>query len=265
MAARLAAQDRTIELIGPGDPAPFELVNPTGRAPMVLLCDHASNTIPAALGTLGLDRARLNEHIAWDIGAAVVARRLSARFDAPLVLSGYSRLVIDCNRQLGDPTSIAAISDGVDVPGNEGVAADEAHARADACFHPYHGAIRDLLAAHAADREQTAVVPIHSFTPVFGGFRRPWQIGVLWDQDGRLAVPFMDALEARGDIAVGDNEPYSARENFGYSIEEHGARAGRPHMIVEIRQDLIEDEAGCARWSDVVAGALDAALASLEQ
>lgn len=265
MATGLARQERAGALIGPGEPAPFEVVNADGRAPLVLLCDHASNVIPASLGTLGLDPGRLAEHIAWDIGAADVARRLAARFDAPLVLCGYSRLVIDCNRQLDDPTSIAAISDGVVIPGNEGVSPEQARARADACFHPYHDTVRDLLAAHAGDREQTAIVPIHSFTPVFGGFPRPWQIGVLWAEDGRLAVPFMDALEARGDVAVGDNEPYSARENFGYSIEEHGARAGRPHMIVEIRQDLIEDDAGCARWTGIVAGALDAAIGSLEQ
>jgi predicted N-formylglutamate amidohydrolase len=276
MAARLAAQNKTIGdratgdgatgLIGPGDPAPYEIVNAAGRgAPLVLLCDHASNAIPAALDGLGLDAARRREHIAWDIGAAEVARRLSVHFDAPLILSGYSRLVIDCNRQLHDPTSIAAVSDGVPVPGNAGIGADDARARAEACFHPYHDAIRDLMAAHAGDREQTAIVPIHSFTPLFGGFERPWQIGVLWDQDGRLAVPFMDALEARGDVVVGNNEPYSARENFGYSIEEHGARAGRPHMIVEIRQDLIEDSAGCERWTGIVADALDVAIGSLEQ
>jgi predicted N-formylglutamate amidohydrolase len=265
MAAGLATRDRAIDLIGPADPAPFEIVNAGGRAPLVLLCDHASNAIPAVLDSLGLPPERLREHIAWDIGAADVARRLAERFDAPLVLSGYSRLVIDCNRQLHDPTSIAAISDGVPVPGNEGVTVEDARARAEACFHPYHAAIGDLLAGRADEREQTAVVPIHSFTPVFGGFRRPWQIGVLWDRDGRLAVPFMDALEGRGDVAVGDNEPYSARENFGYSIEEHGARAGRPHMIVEIRQDLIADAAGRDRWAGIVADALETAIGSLEQ
>ncbi len=266
MAAQLAKRDTASGLLGAGDPAPFEIVNAGGRgAPLVLLCDHASNAIPAALGTLGLDAAQLAEHIAWDIGAAEVARRLSALFDVPLVLSGYSRLVIDCNRQLHDPTSIAAVSDTVAVPGNTEVSAQEAQARADACFHPYHGAIREVLTARAGEREQTAIVPIHSFTPVFGGFQRPWQIGVLWDEDGRLAVPFMDALEGRGDVTVGDNEPYSARENFGYSIEEHGAREGRPHMIVEIRQDLIAAADGCERWAAIVAEALGAALASLEQ
>lgn len=266
MAARLAEQDTANGLLGAGDPAPFEIVNAGGRgAPLVLLCDHACNAIPAALGTLGLGPEQLAEHIAWDIGAAAVARRLSALFDVPLVLSGYSRLVIDCNRQLHDPTSIAAVSDAVAVPGNTDVSAHEARARADACFHPYHGAIRDVLASRAGEREQIALVPIHSFTPVFGGFRRPWEIGVLWDEDGRLAVPFIDALEARGDVSVGDNEPYSARENFGYSIEEHGARERRPHMIVEIRQDLIADADGCETWSGIVAEALGSALGSLEQ
>ena len=249
-------------LLGPADPPPFTVANAGGGGRVLFVCDHASNRIPAALGTLGLDGDRLQEHIAWDIGAAAVADILSARFDAPLVKSGYSRLVIDCNRGPSDATSIPAVSDGVPIPGNRNLDDSSAAARARRIFSPYHAGIERLLDS-ARDPPFHAFVSVHSFTPVFGGRPRPWQVSALWNRDGRLALPFMAALAARGDVAVGDNQPYSARNNFGYTVHRHGELRDLAHLLVEIRQDLIADGAGAAYWAAIVGDALAAAFDSL--
>lgn len=248
-------------LLGPGDPPPFTVVNPDGRSPVVLVCDHASNAIPAALRQLGLGPAELSQHIAWDIGAAGIARLLAARLDAPAVLAGYSRLVIDCNRAPGDPTSIAEVSDGIFIPGNRNLDDSAAEARLDEVFWPYHHAITRMLAHRwrHGHGHAPALVAIHSFTPVMNGFRRPWQLGVLWNRDPRLAGPVIAGFRAVPDLCVGDNEPYSGRE-VGFTMDTHGGVAGLPHVEVEIRQDLIADEEGVERWAMVVGDVLAAAL-----
>ncbi len=250
-------------LLGPADPPPFSVANAGGRGRALFVCDHASNRMPAALGTLGLAGDRLQEHIAWDIGAAAVADILSGRFDAPLVKSGYSRLVIDCNRDLADETSIPHMSDMVPIPGNRTLAGAEAAARAGQIMLPYHAEIERLL-DEERDPPLRAFVSVHSFTPVFDGRPRPWQVSALWNRDGRLALPFMAALAARGDVTVGDNQPYSARNNFGYTVHRHGELRGLPHLLVEIRQDLIADGEGVIRWAAIVGDALAAAFDSLQ-
>jgi predicted N-formylglutamate amidohydrolase len=250
-------------LLGPTDPAPVEFARLEGQVRAILICDHASNAIPVALDELGLGPDILEDHIGWDIGAAALARRLSDRFVAPLVLSGFSRLVIDCNRQLDDPSSIVLSSDGNAIPGNLDLQAVEAARRAEACFHPYHDAIEKLIDRKMAEGRDPVVLSIHSFTPVFGGFERPWHIGVLWNQDGRLALPFMDALDRYEDVVVGDNQPYSARENFGYSIEAHGENRNLPHLLIEVRQDLIQSESGLDHWAGIVGDGIDHALETL--
>lgn len=254
--------DRTLALLGPADPPPFTVANAGGRGRALFVCDHASNRVPAALGTLGLAGDRLQEHIAWDIGAAAVADILSDRFDAPLVKSGYSRLVIDCNRNLTDETSIPEVSDGVAIPGNRDLGPAAAEARAFQLLTPYHTEIERLLDLER-DPPCHAFVSVHSFTPVFDGRSRPWQVAALWNLDGRLALPFMAALAARGDVTVGDNQPYSARHNFGHTVRRHGELRDLPHLLVEIRQDLIADAQGVIRWAAIVGDALGAAFDSL--
>ncbi|CDH43624.1 N-formylglutamate amidohydrolase [Candidatus Contendibacter odensensis] len=248
-------------LLGHADPPPFTLFNPNGRTPVVLVCDHASNTIPAQLQQLGLGPVELAQHIAWDIGAAAVARRLAVRLDAPAVLAGYSRLVIDGNRPPGDPTSIAEISDGIVIPGNRDLDDAHADARLNEVFWPYHHAITQTLAHHWRHDQghAPALIAIHSFTPVMNGFQRPWHLGVLWNRDPRLAAPLLAHLRADLKLCVGDNEPYSGRE-VGFTMDTHGAAAGLPHVELEIRQDLIADEAGGERWAGVVGDALEAVL-----
>ena len=248
-------------LLGPGDPPPFTLFNPEGQAPMVLVCDHASNAIPTAFGQLGLGPAELAQHVAWDIGAAQVARLLAARLDAPTVLGGYSRLVVDCNRAPGDPTSIVEVSDGIVIPGNRNLDDAQADARVNAVFWPYHHAITQALAhrwRHGHGRAP-ALIAIHSFTPLMNDFPRPWHLGVLWNRDPRLAEPLIARFQAHVELCVGDNEPYSGRE-VGFTMDTHGGAAGLPHVEVEIRQDLIADHAGCERWAVVVGETLKVVL-----
>jgi predicted N-formylglutamate amidohydrolase len=249
-------------LLGPDDPPPFEILHPERRAPLLIICDHASRAMPRALGQLGLDETLLMRHIGWDIGAAAVTRRLAALLDAPAVLCGYSRLVIDCNRGLGDPTSIPEESDGVAVPGNVGLTPAARVARVEGIFRPYHAAIEAQLAAFAERGIVPVVFSVHSFTPVMNGFARPWHVGVLWDKDPRVPVPLIAELAAADPRRiVGDNEPYSAREPSGYSIRTHAEPAGLPHAAVEIRQDLIDTPSGAAQWADILAAGLAAILA----
>ncbi len=254
--------DPAAPLLDADEPPPFTIVNPAGPAPLVFTGDHAGNRFPRACGTLGLPAPRLGEHIAWDIGAAEVARLLAARFDAPLVLSAYSRLVIDCNRTLDDPSSIAAESDGVDIPGNRGLDPAERRRRAEALFFPYHDAIAAIVAAKERAGRAPALISIHSFTPVYQAAARPWQVAVLWNEDDRLAAPALAAFRRDRTLVVGDNEPYSGRDGVGYTIVEHAEKAGRLHILFEVRQDLIATPAGAGRWAGIVGDALAEACAA---
>lgn len=248
-------------LIGSDDPSPFETINVDGQANVVLLCDHASNKIPSSLASLGLSSEDLCRHIAWDSGAAEVTRILSRRLDAPAVLSGYSRLVIDCNRKLGHETSIPAVSDGAVIPGNQKISATEIAHRVEAIFHPYHHGIEAVIDKVQARGIPPAIIAIHSFTPEMDNVARPWHISVLWDKDPRVSVPLLADLRARGDIVVGDNEPYSGREHYGYTAEVHATAAGLPNALIEIREDQIRDEPGIKRYADILGDALATVLA----
>lgn len=248
-------------LLAPDEAPAVETVNPGGKGEFLLCCDHASRRVPRALGDLGLPPAAFDRHIAWDIGAADVARSLAHRFDAPLVMSGYSRLVIDLNRRLEDPTSIPEVSDGTLVPANRALATQERRRRHDALFRPYHKALDAALAELSRQVAVPAIVSIHSCTPVFKGFERPWHIGVLWNRDGRLARPLMARLAAHGDVNVGDNQPYSARDGHGYTMSAHAETPGLPHVLLEVRQDLIDTHRGAEHWAAILAEALGPLLA----
>lgn len=247
-------------LLGPADPPVFTWVNEQGRAPLLLLCDHASNAVPASLDRLGLPAPAMGQHIAYDVGAGPITRMLSARFDAPALLSGFSRLVIDLNRALDDPTSVPEISDGVVVPGNRNLDEAAVARRVDALFTPYHDAVGAALDRFAAAGRVPAVVSIHSFTPVMHGLERPWHIGVLWDRDPRVAVKLIEGLRADGRFVVGDNEPYSGRRAQG-TIDRHAASRGIPHALIEFRQDLIAEPDGQAEWATRLGDALAPILA----
>lgn len=252
--------DALSELLTAADRPPVEAVNADGKAPVLITCDHASRRVPKSLRNLGLDAASLELHIGWDIGAAEVSRGLARGLDAPAILAGYSRLVIDCNRDLDDPTSMPAVSDGVPVPGNRDLSPVAQAQRVEALFRPYHRAIETALDGFAARGVHPAVLSIHSFTPVMNGFQRPWHVGILWDKDPRMAVPALAALRREAGLVVGDNEPYSAREPAGYTVRTHAEKRGLPHLNVELRQDLIATDAGTAEWAARLARVLTSIL-----
>ena len=237
----------TVALLGSDEPLPVDLLNADGRSSAVLVCDHASNRVPRQLGSLGLDAVQLADHIGWDPGAADVARQLSTLLDAPLVLSGYSRLVIDCNRPLRSAGSIAEESDGVPVPGNRGLSPRDRERRVTALFQPYHDAIDRLLDARA--RRPSLLLSIHSFTPVLNGRPRPWHIGISHWRDRRLAALMLGVLARSGEFTVGDNAPYPIDEDIDYTIPVHGEGRGLPSVMIEIRQDGIRTAAGATAWA----------------
>jgi predicted N-formylglutamate amidohydrolase len=239
--------ETTVSLLAPAEPSAFEIVNVHGRGSAVLVCDHASNRVPRRLGTLGLDPVQLADHIGWDPGAAEVARRLSVHLDAPLVLSGYSRLVIDCNRPLRSAESIAQQSAGVPVPGNRGLRRQDRDLRINTLFQPYHRAIDTLLDDRS--RRPSLLLSIHSFTPVLNGQRRPWHIGISHGRNRELATLLRTALARSGNLSIGDNEPYPIEDDVDYTIPVHGEARGLPSAMIEIRQDGIRTAAGAAAWA----------------
>jgi predicted N-formylglutamate amidohydrolase len=238
-------------LLAPDEPSPFELVNPNGRAQAVLVCDHASNRVPRALAALGLTAEQLGRHIAWDLGAAAVARGLADRLDAPLLLGGYSRLVIDLNRPLASPESIAERSDGVPVPGNRDLAAGARAARVATLFAPYHREIARVL--DARDGRPTLLYSIHSFTPLLDGEKRPWHLGVACGRDPRLARAMHRALDATAGLCIGYNQPYDVDDVHDYTLPTHGEGRGIPHVMIELRQDGLVRAADIAAWVDRLA------------
>ncbi len=234
-------------LLGRDEPPACEVIRPAGAGTAFLVCDHASNRVPRSLGTLGLEAAQLVDHIGWDPGAADVARRLSDHLDAPLVLSGYSRLAVDCNRPLDSRESIAEQTDGVSVPGNLALMPRDRAARVMGLFRPYHAAITQLLDRRAG--RPSLLLSIHSFTPELAGRRRPWHIAISYRRDRRLAALMLDALKADASLVVGDNEPYSVDDETDYTIPVHGEARGLPHVLIEIRQDGIATPADAAAWA----------------
>lgn len=262
---RVSGRPRGSEpLLAPDEPPPSQTVNVHGKSGIVITCDHASNAVPRRLGCLGLDAKSLQRHIGWDIGSAEVAVRLARQFDAPAVLSGYSRLVIDCNRPLGSETSIPEHSDGTPIPGNIGLSPGDALLRATDLFLPYHKAIETALERVRQAGATPVLIAVHSFTAKLnGGPARPWHFGVLWDEDARLAGPLIAALGKHDGIVVGDNEPYSARDHMDFSQGFHAASRAIPSALVEVRDDLISDPAGVATYTDILGDALENAFEQL--
>ncbi len=222
----------------------YEVVNPDGVAPLLLSCDHAENYLPDHLHGLGLDPHHLTRHIAYDIGAKQVASLLSSMFSAPLISANYSRLVIDLNRHLDDPTLIVTHADGVVIPGNQQLSADERNQRIEKYFNPYHNQYSDMVTSLKSTHQRPVILSIHSFTPTLNGFQRPWDFGVLWDRDEFLARQLIDNLSKIPDRVVGDNQPYHANDPRGYAQVEHAEGRNVELALLEIRQDLITDPAG---------------------
>jgi len=240
----------------------YEAHNEAAPAKLLFLCDHASNRVPAELDNLGLAPDDFQRHIAYDIGAAKLTRALADLAAAPAVIARWSRLVVDLNRGADDPTVVMRLSDGRVIPANRDLDAAAVKERIRRYHAPYHAAIAEKIAAARAQGKVPILVSMHSFTPQWRGRARPWHVGVLWDKDGRLALPLLERLRAEGDIVVGDNEPYSgALEND--ALYRHGTMNGLPHVLIEVRQDLIADDDGVKRWASRLSEILRDAIAEM--
>jgi len=247
-------------LIGPGDPPPFMTYNDHGKAPVLLVADHASPYFPAAMNQLGLADWVLEQHVAWDVGVDELARCLADELDAQAVLAGFSRLIVDPNRNPDDPTAYPAVSDGIAIPGNIDLDEKQKALRVQSFFKPYHDAITTRLDQFASRGIVPAMIAVHTCSPVFDRVVRPWHIGIMWDKDPRIPVPLMKYLEQKDEICYGDNEPYSGRHPHDFTIDYHAEPAGLPHVGFEVRQDLVSDHKGARKWAGILAEALKAIL-----
>jgi len=227
--------------------------NTDGRSPFLFTCDHYGRLIPSPLGDLGLPESELLRHIAWDIGIAGVAEGLADQLGAHLVAQRYSRLVIDCNRPPHVASAIPLISEATTISGNEGLSREEVELRRAQIFDPYHQRIEDVIDARAHRGLPTILVSLHSFTPVYAGIARPWHIGTLYHRDKVLPRLLLKHLRGEADLVVGDNEPYAVSDATDYTIPVHGETRGLMNSGIEIRQDLISDQAGEAAWADRLA------------
>ena len=243
------------------DARPYRSIQGDARTGLLFLCDHAENAIPPSFDRLGLKEEDLHRHIAYDLGAAAVAELLAERLGAPAILSRFSRLLIDPNRGLDDPTLVMQVADGLIVPGNVGLAAAALQSRIDTFYAPYHLAIENAVNAAIAMGKPPVIVSVHSFTQAWRGAARPWAVGVLWDKDPRLAVPMLDALRSIPGLAVGDNVPYSGQLK-GDTLYRHGTARGLAHALIELRQDLILGAEGQAEWAARLAEVLSKVLSA---
>lgn len=231
----------------------YEQIDGDPASRYLILCDHATNHVPTRYGNLGLSAEELGRHIGYDIGAAAVTRGLARRLNATAIFAGYSRLLIDPNRGEHDESLILPISDGVPVPANQALTELDRAERIDTYYRPYHDAVEAAVDAKLAAGINPAIVSIHSFTPLFGGHRRPWHVGVLWDTDQTFAEALIAKLSEDPELVVGDNEPYTGKAPEYSTLQRHAARRGLPHVLVEIRQDLIAGDQGAEEWAERLA------------
>jgi len=248
---KIENKELTETLLAPDETDPFVILNTDSIVPVLLVCDHASNRFPRSLGTMGLDYLNRVSHIALDIGANAVAETLADNLGATAVLCQYSRLIVDCNRELIDDSAFLECSAGVDVPGNNNLQESEKEIRASEIYWPYHNAIKDQIVRLKRLGIDPVVISIHSFTPVINGNDREWEIGVLWDKDPVTAEIFLTRL-AKAGYLVGDNKPYSGKDPEDFTIDYHAESIGLPHVGIEISQNLINHDDGVKRVSNTL-------------
>ena len=235
---------------------PVEVIAGDAACGLVLLCDHARNCLPAEYGNLGLGEDSFRRHIAYDIGARDVTVALARLLGVPAVMTTYSRLLIDPNRGEDDPTIVMRLSDGTVIPGNHPISASEIESRIERFHRPYHAAIDALLDAMLARGQVPAVFSVHSFTNLWKGVARPWEVALLWDNDPRFTQPLLTELRATRRFTVGDNEPYDGALRND-TMFRHCTRRGLAHTLIEIRQDLIGSVEGATQWAELLAPMLE--------
>jgi predicted N-formylglutamate amidohydrolase len=245
-------------LLAPDEPEAVAVQNPHSASAIFFISDHAGRRIPLRLGTLGLGDADLERHIAWDIGIQGVTTSLADKLGATYIYQRYSRLVIDCNRRPSVSQSVMLISDGTEIPGNRNLTDQEMRAREEEIFYPYHRAIERKLERREAAGRPTVIFAMHSCTPIFGGEPgpRPWHIGVIAHRDWRIGDALIDLLSAETDFCVGRNKPYEVNMETDYTVPIHAESRGLPYVEIEIRQDLIADEAGQRQWAELLGNVL---------
>ena len=243
----------------PGDPQAAMVLNEAGRSPYVLLCEHASRYIPPRYSNLGLPEPELTRHIAWDIGAEGIARQLSKALDAPLIMSGYSRLLIDCNRPIGVASSIPEVSETTAIPGNIGLDGDERGRRADLYYWPFQKAVIAHLDARQRNGTPTIIFGVHTFTPVFKGFQRPWHAGVLYRKSADFGERLLGLLAEPG-LTLAANEPYIIEDDHDQTVPVHGEARGLEAVLIEVRQDLVAGAEGQVEWAGRLARGLKALI-----
>ncbi len=243
---------------------PAEVVNPLGSSPIVLVCEHASRYIPQPLGALGLDAKALNSHIAWDIGAEDLSRRLVERFDATLVVQRYSRLVYDCNRPPDRPDAMPEISEAIVIPGNRNLSVQDRDARIEQIYEPFHAAVGEVIGRKAARGTMPILITVHSFTPVYKGIAREFELGVLHDSDDVVANALLSKSAERNDFETRRNEPYGPQDGVTHTLNLHGNSKGLRNVMLEVRNDLISETDGQAIWADRLFELLNPAVVSLQ-
>lgn len=244
-----------------GDPVAVE--NPQGRGSVLIVCEHASRRLPERLGTLGLSQEALASHIAWDPGALSVARRMAGSLDATLVFQRFSRLAYDCNRPPDAPGAMPAVSEIYEIAGNRDLSQAERDARTQALYIPFHARIEDIIAARKAEGRQTVIVTMHSFTPVYMGVRRDVELGILHDEDSRLADAMLAAAQGTTLYRIARNEPYGPADGVTHTLKLHGLANGLPNVMIELRNDLITDDSTQGVAADFLTGLLHASMPAL--
>lgn len=260
---RPAAEARIADCAEEADwPEPVETVNPDGASPILLVCEHASNYLPSRYRGLGLSTPQLTRHIAWDIGADALTRALAERLDAAALLARFSRLLVDLNRPHGAASAMPRLSEDVEIPGNLDLSVDEREERIARVFTPFHDRIARCLDERRAAGRATMLVAVHSFTPVFLGQWRPWPIAVLFARSDALGLRIVERLRRETGL-VGVNEPYRIRVDEDYTIPVHGDARGLPAVLIEVRNDGLEDATGVARWCDRLAMVLESEVEAI--
>lgn len=254
------SEPEPFSLLGPGEAEPFTIRNPDGRAQCILTCEHAGAIVPRALGLLGLEAEDYNKHYAVDVGIRRVTETLSDLLDAPAIFGNYSRLVVDLNRDLAHPTAFVTAGEGKPIPGNINMAEAERAARVGEIYDPYHEALAAMLDRASAAHQHPAVISMHSFTPQYFAFRRPWQTGFLWTHDSRIATAMIGFFERAG-YSAGNNQPYDHRIVRGAAINRHADTRRLSNVLVEIRNDLISNDSDADHWGKLFADCLHEILA----
>lgn len=239
-------------LLESDEPAPFRVLNDSGKTPCILVCDHAAKRVPRKLNNLGMEEEDLSRHYAVDIGVEKVTEVMADLLDAPAILANYSRLVIDLNRSIDHPTAFVTTGEGKPVPGNIAMDDEDKRLRIEELYNPFHEQLNSMIEAYQAKGINPAIIAIHSFTQNFYKQKRPWEIGILWVQDGRLPKHTIQHFKALG-YCVGDNKPYDARYLRGTTVDRHADTRGLPNVLIEVRNDLISNDEDSIRWAKMLA------------